>query len=223
VASEHLVRVFDFERKSAVVEINDIRPATPISLEKIGMPPDSGHPTELAVQQFAVALSPDGGALATTISFFSYSGAYRDKQTGRLVETQTSAPTQTRLWNVKTGKRLEEFESGPMVAFSPDGGQLAWGNRDGTITLRSMADPNVRKTLRRQSSSVSSVAFSPNGQRLVSGHGTSFAIWHVQSGEELLTCSSADDLEVAKVGWTLDGAAVAIQGHDGTVQIWDTP
>ena len=68
---------------------------------------------------------------------------------------------------------------------------------------------------------VSSVAFSPDGQRIVSGSGDeTLKIWDANSGQELQTLKG-HAAEVASVAFSPDGQRIVSGSRDTTVKIWD--
>ncbi|RYP27056.1 hypothetical protein DL767_007830 [Monosporascus sp. MG133] len=76
-------------------------------------------------------------------------------------------------------------------------------------------------TLEGHGDDVSSVAFSPEGSRLVSGSfdGT-IKIWDAATGACLSTLTGHDD-SVSSVAFSPDGSRLASGSSDGTVKVWD--
>jgi WD40 repeat protein len=62
-----------------------------------------------------------------------------------------------------------------------------------------------------------SVAFSPDGKRLVSTGGGTVKVWDAQTGQELLTMKGA----TAPVALSPDGHWLISSTTDGKVTIWD--
>jgi WD40 repeat protein/Leucine-rich repeat (LRR) protein len=114
--------------------------------------------TNIFAVPFSLSFSPDGKTLASGGS--------------RTIE----------LWDVATGTNITTFRSEQIVhavAFSPDGKTVAAGSapwasdekgKTGRITLLDLATRKATATLNSHSWGVLSVAFSPDGSTLASGH-----------------------------------------------------
>lgn len=73
---------------------------------------------------------------------------------------------------------------------------------------------------------VNSVAWSPDGRRIVSVHGQGLAargslrVWDAASGNELNASVNKDTMWQA--AWSPDGRYMAVGQHDGAVEVWNT-
>jgi WD40 repeat protein len=185
----------------------------------------------------SVTFSPDGERLAT--------GSW-DKT--------------AKIWDVESGSLLHTIyghtSSVNSVAFSPDGKRLATGSDDNTAKIWDLASGSLLHTfyghtsgvnnsltagmLLRYSplhslygpkSSVNSVAFSPDGERLATGLGNIFGdsgtaeIWDLESSSPLYTIYEHRS-NVWSVAFSPDGKRLAtglnaMFGDDKAAQIWD--
>src|SRR5262249_54511299 len=131
--------------------------------------------------------------------------------------------TAIRLWDATTGKEIREFKGHPdiysSIAFSRDGKLLAAGGVRGRIQLWDVAtgkEPNLPPA----SDSLRSVAFTPDGEKLVSwgsrtgvpGDGEAIIFWNPSSGRELGRFSDY----TAKVS----SVALSPQGKIAAVGTW---
>ena len=67
---------------------------------------------------------------------------------------------------------------------------------------------------------MSSVAFSPDGTRIVTGsHDKTVRLWDAASGELLATLKGHDDA-LLSVAFSPDGARIASGSQDKTVRLW---
>jgi WD40 repeat protein/serine/threonine protein kinase len=157
-----------------------------------------------------VAFHPDGQHLATTCVDGS-----------------------VRLWEVKTGKRLDTPALTPTcpsfgLAFSPDGQQLALGSNDQGVRVWDTTTWNLRHEY-RDPGAVQSVAFSPDGRRLAWGSTDSTVkVWDLPDGRAERVSPLIHTLHghtnwVLSVAFSPDGRHIASASADGTVKIWPAP
>ncbi|MFC5830098.1 protein kinase domain-containing protein [Nonomuraea insulae] len=145
----------------------------------------------------AVALSPDGGTLATA--------------RGRTLET----------WDVREGRRIKAYEgAGDLaLAFSPDGSTLAAGSNlldlgSGRITPLDLA------TGAGDGAAATAVAFSPDGRRLAFGlEGGRVLLWDVREREPLGTIDTGTT-PVDELRFSPEGDLLAIDA--ARTSLWDT-
>ncbi|MEU8401021.1 hypothetical protein AB0C28_38025 [Nonomuraea sp. NPDC048892] len=145
----------------------------------------------------AVALSPDGGTLATA--------------RGSTLET----------WDVRQGRRIKTYESAGdlALAFSPDGRTLAAGDslldlRTGRITPLSLAAEAGG------GAAATALAFSPGGDRLAFGlEGGRVLLWDVRERRPLGTIETGTT-PVDELRFSPKGDLLAIDG--ARTSLWDT-
>ncbi|MSU62481.1 MAG: hypothetical protein EXS31_08800 [Pedosphaera sp.] len=77
------------------------------------------------------------------------------------------------------------------------------------------------KTLRGHLATVTSVAFSPNGQRIVTGsYDQTAKVWDAASGREMLTLQGHSG-GIRSVAFSPDGQRIVTGSHDHTAKVWD--
>jgi WD40 repeat protein/class 3 adenylate cyclase len=130
-----------------------------------------------------------------------------------------------RLWNVATRSAVGQPLAGPTptqpgdaVAFGP-GRLLASGDTAGRIRLWDVAKRRRLADLKAPSS-VSDLAFSPDGKLLAAGTGTGAMLWEVASRHELRPRLTRGGLAVTRVAFSPDGRTLAAAGVDA-VSLWN--
>ena len=129
----------------------------------------------------------DGPAEASTLP--GHSGIVAGLASLADGQTLVSAGPDVRFWDVRTRResalklkpRARWFSS---VALSPDGRRLAAGDGDGRITLWDMASQQELATLEGHKHSVEHLAFTPDGDHLVSASKDQLRVWRAASPAE---------------------------------------
>ncbi|MGP8234921.1 MAG: protein kinase domain-containing protein, partial [Limisphaerales bacterium] len=167
----------------------------------------------------SVAYSPDGQRIVA---------ACNNNGTAKLWEAK--------LWDAASGKELLTLKGHTneitFVAFSPDSQRIATASSDGTAKVWDAASGRNLLTIDvdlPQMSAVNmgtpitctSVAFSPDGQRIVIGSADKMPqVWDVASGRELLTLKG-DVRGITSVAFSPDGQQIVTGGRDKTAKVWD--
>ncbi len=160
-----------------------------------------------------------------------------------------SGDNTAKVWDAQTGSPLLDLEGHSFgvtsVAFSPDGKRIVTGSQDSTAKvwdaqtgfpllelqgqdpfegLNHKHDARTGSPLRElqgHSQFISSVAFSPDGTRIVTGSGDGTAkVWDAQTGSPLLDLKVHSDL-VLSVAFSPDGTRIVTGSLIRTAKVWD--
>jgi WD40 repeat protein/Flp pilus assembly protein TadD len=126
----------------------------------------------------------------------------------------------TRL-NSETGEEIATFDTGQnyAIAYSPSGTIFATGGGNGNIKLWNTEDGRLLKTLKGHKTIVWTLAFSANGQKLISGSFDKTAkIWDIQA--LLLNEFNNAGSEYNSVKFSPNNRTFAFANYDGDVEIW---
>jgi WD40 repeat protein len=142
-----------------------------------------------------------------------------------------------RVWDA-SGKALGTWTANSPVAalgLRADGQLLAVGTADGLLTLLQLsADGMLTKTasVLAHSNGLSSLAFHPDGQRLLTGGGDGMGrLWSITGGlapkllsrlEPRSTSTTAALTPLSAVAISPDGADLALVGSDAVVRLWNS-
>ncbi len=111
-----------------------------------------------------------------------------------------------------------------IVAYSPDGKDLAVGESSGNevdVTLIDPATGEVRMRLAGHKAGVFAMAFSPDGEILATAGGDRcIKLWNLKEGKEQITLHDGVG-RVKSLAFSVDGEWLAFAGGDCTVRMWD--
>ncbi|MCG3128794.1 MAG: hypothetical protein CHACPFDD_03687 [Phycisphaerae bacterium] len=161
----------------------------------------------------AIAFAPDGKSFATSSN---------DENAKGIVQ----------LFETATGNRIRSLAGHdtevPAIAYSQDGKMLAscddlGGDFSPTIILWDPANGEKIRTINTgRRLGLTSLAFSPDGKKLVSGCADRTAqVWNTANGDKLATLSEHTDV-VTCVAVSPDGKSLVTGGRDSRVVFWDS-
>ncbi|MEZ6121098.1 MAG: hypothetical protein R3C28_31650 [Pirellulaceae bacterium] len=133
-----------------------------------------------------------------------------------------------RIWRVENPAQMTDVPIGGMqggVAFSPDGKYIAATGAN--LYLLDAASGKILNTMRGHKMGVHSVAFSPDGRRIITGGGSSHEsvkIWDVATAQELMTLSTPEgNYSIRHVEFSSDGTSIYAAGGRNTLNAWNLP
>ena len=149
-----------------------------------------------------------------------------------------SVDKSVKIWDARSGDLLRDIKGKELVnaaTLSPDGTRVAtahpegmariWDTRSGAFLLELKGHIRVVNSSALLSKGrvniVTSLAFSPNGTRLVTGsYDKDAKVWDAGTGQPLFDLKGHSQL-VWCVAFSPDGARIATGSNDRTVRVWD--
>jgi len=110
------------------------------------------------------------------------------------------------------------------VAYSPNGRLLASASKDDTVRLwDTLTGEETITPLQSDDDTVQCVAFTADGQRVVSGTGTCglIQIWDVRTGRDAMPPLRGHSGRVWSVALSRDGRLIASASADRSIRLWD--
>ena len=138
----------------------------------------------------------------------------------------TASPDGTaRVWEVDGGREVVSVKSVhpyagiDVVAFSPDGRQIATGDR-WTVQVWEVDSGREVTRLEPAGNSLVNVAFSPDGQQIATANSDGrVLLWDVDKARQRRRKIEHD--RVFAVSFSPDGQRIGSAGHDGTARVWN--
>jgi len=126
------------------------------------------------------------------------------------------------VWSMPSGELVKTFKghTEPLtgVAFAPDGRTVASSSRDHTVRLWSLEDEKAHRQLLGPAE-VFCVAFTPKGDRIMSGSWERATLWDIAERRAVL--SFGDHIgPVLSVAVSPDGRKGVTAGDDQTIRVW---
>jgi eukaryotic-like serine/threonine-protein kinase len=144
---------------------------------------------------------------------------------GKRVASASSDQT-VRIWDAFTGRALILFSAtAPVmaVAVSPDGGKIAWSEKDGITQVWSIVSQEHLLTYSGQAGSggIWSLAFSHDGKLLAAGDNKGdIQVFDANNGKIVLDYSKHTKV-IYGLDWSPNDRYIASASGDGTVQVWN--
>ncbi|WP_165233301.1 WD40 repeat domain-containing serine/threonine protein kinase [Aquisphaera insulae] len=227
-SADRTIRLWDLEKGQLRAKLPELEDA----LNRVGFNPKDGRLLTLCADEIRIWDPETVRCLRTIPCTEGPSGPERATfSAGYSPDGRTIAAGVTdvgvRSWDAETGRPVSVLETsipGAIrdLAFSADGLSIAWcylAGRD--IEVRDVQGGAIRHILRGHTDNVRSLAFSPDGRRLVSsGQDRSIRLWELVGGQELLALREHAGW-VRSVSFSHDGRKIESAGDDGRVLIWD--
>ncbi|MDP6636679.1 MAG: hypothetical protein QGG42_17405, partial [Phycisphaerae bacterium] len=173
-------------------------------------------------------LTPDNQGSVIFSASFSPDGKYVAAASPYFCPQRKLIPGGLLLWRVSDGKHIRTYrlKEGGLYgfAFSPDGKQIALGSDNGAIRILNADTERVREVLHGHTS-VIALAFSADGQRLVSAGLNKVLLWDLFTAQPIITLSmdSQRKLLLRSVAFSPDGSSILTGGYNRQMRLWSVP
>jgi WD40 repeat protein len=138
-------------------------------------------------------------------------------------ENNVEGPSLAAIWHIDNGRELIILEDLPGrvwgIAFSPDGRLFALSGFGGFLTIHETNIGEELFSLTGHTSTIITVAFSPDGSRLVSAGVDLPKVWDIKKREVLFHLPGHSGY-VTSLAFNPDGTRLATAGQDGTIRIY---
>lgn len=130
-------------------------------------------------------------------------------------------------WDASNSSSIESLQLShqPLraLAFSEKRGELAVGASDRSIYFLDAETLEIKRVLKNaHTNSVFSLAYSPDGQLLLSGgRDAMLRVWNLDQGDELISEQPAHWYTINHLVFSPDGQHFATASRDRTLKIWD--
>ena len=144
---------------------------------------------------------------------------------GRYLATSSDSPERgIKVWDTQTGAEIYSFgpERGRAwgLAFDSESNLLAAAGSGGYIKVWDLNSGEEVANMLSQVNTITSLAFMPDGKRLVSGGVASVNIWDIATGSELLNIAPGGQ---ASLSLTKDGQRLYTADSDGVIRVYVIP
>jgi WD40 repeat protein/energy-coupling factor transporter ATP-binding protein EcfA2 len=144
---------------------------------------------------------------------------------GKAIVTGAADGT-ARVWDAVTGKKrripVDNGNRSSVLDFSlrGDGKVIIIASADGTAQLFAGGSDPIA-TFDAHHGPVSSVAFSPDGNTVVTAHDDAARLWDTNAGRAQMTLPGHESSDVQGAAFTSDGKHIVTASDDQTTQVWD--